>query len=178
MLHVREFKTADELMAHYRALKNKPQPKKLQPPAPLYNQIYLQPIGPIIPCAVRAARVQLAKNPSSRTKAQTIMLEICEEFDIALSDLMSPRRFMDAVLARRKAFWRLKNETTWSLPQIGRFIGKDHTTVLHGIRRFQVDALHVNQGLPMPTSKEFRLFEKCGCRAGEYLAAREQGRAK
>lgn len=38
--------------------------------------------------------------------------------------------------ARQYAMWRMRQETTQSLPQIGRFLGgRDHTTVLYGVRR-------------------------------------------
>jgi hypothetical protein len=55
---------------------------------------------------------------------------------VTLLDLRSARRDQAVVKARHEAFWRCRNETTLSLPEIGRrFGGRDHTTVLHGIRK-------------------------------------------
>ena len=49
------------------------------------------------------------------------------------------------VIARQEAFYRCRRELGRSLPQIGNFFGRDHTTVLHGIR-----AHASRNGLPMP----------------------------
>ncbi len=64
-----------------------------------------------------------------------IALEVCSKHQIQLNELISPRRSREVVRARHECFWRLKKETSLSFPQIGRYFGgRDHTTVLHGIR--------------------------------------------
>jgi len=65
---------------------------------------------------------------------------------ITFMDLISPRRNKEIVAARHEVFYRCRVETALSLPQIGRRMGgKDHTTVLHGIR-----AHARRNGLPVP----------------------------
>lgn len=38
---------------------------------------------------------------------------------------------------RQEVMWLLKQEDRWSLPQIGQFLNRDHTSVLHGVRAHQ-----------------------------------------
>jgi chromosomal replication initiator protein len=66
------------------------------------------------------------------------MIETAREYHVHFSDLVSERRDKQSVLARQCAMWRIKRELPWSLPRIGRAFGdRDHTTILHGIRRHQ-----------------------------------------
>jgi len=63
--------------------------------------------------------------------------EVCMARGVSLAELLSPRRGPQAVAARQECMWRMREETTASLPQIGRALGgRDHTTVLHGLRRY------------------------------------------
>lgn len=63
-------------------------------------------------------------------------------------DLESERRDVATVRARHCAMWRVKRETPWSLPSIGRsFGGRDHSSVIHGIRRHQA---RIDAGEVMP----------------------------
>lgn len=64
-----------------------------------------------------------------------IVREVCEKHSVSIAEIIGNRRARHLVIARHEAFHRLSTETTMSLPQIGyRMGGKDHTTVLHGIR--------------------------------------------
>jgi hypothetical protein len=73
-----------------------------------------------------------------RKTAKEIGREVAEKHRIPFSVLLSERRTKPVVMARHEAFWRCHRETSLSLPQIGRFLGgKDHTTVLWGIRQHE-----------------------------------------
>lgn len=62
---------------------------------------------------------------------------IADAHRVRLSDIMSDRRTRPVAYARFEAMSRLKDRN-WSLPKIGRTLGgRDHTTALHGIRRFK-----------------------------------------
>jgi hypothetical protein len=70
-----------------------------------------------------------------KRSCRTIATEVAIQHGFTLADLKSPRRNRKVVRARHEAFWRCFKETEQSLPAIGRALGgKDHTTVLHGIR--------------------------------------------
>jgi hypothetical protein len=62
--------------------------------------------------------------------------ETAERYGVTVADLKSARRGERLVRARQEAMWRARHETSHSLPAIGRFLGgKDHTTVIYGIRK-------------------------------------------
>ncbi len=66
---------------------------------------------------------------------KVILREVAAAHGVDLLDLMSKRRGRALVAARHEAMYRMRYETTMSLPQIGRRMGgRDHSTVLHGIR--------------------------------------------
>lgn len=61
-------------------------------------------------------------------------------FGVNEKDIVSPRRDAPSVQARHVAIYLARQMTPLSLPAIGRlFGGRDHTTILHAVRR--VDAL-------------------------------------
>lgn len=52
--------------------------------------------------------------------------------------IVSPRRSQSIVKERHALMWLAKKHTSKSLPEIGRWLGgKDHSTVLHGIRKVE-----------------------------------------
>lgn len=54
---------------------------------------------------------------------------------LTLADLLGPVKIRRISNARQEAFYRIGHETNLSLPQIGERMHRDHTTVLHGIRK-------------------------------------------
>lgn len=69
---------------------------------------------------------------------KTIQAVVASEFNISVLDMRSARRTNNVTLPRWVAMYLCQQLMEWSLPQIGRhFGGKDHTTVLHGIKRVE-----------------------------------------
>ncbi len=61
-----------------------------------------------------------------------------EHYNIRLSDLIGPKRVRTIARPRQVAMYLSKHLTSRSLPEIGRrFGGRDHTTVMHGVRRIE-----------------------------------------
>lgn len=60
--------------------------------------------------------------------------EIAERHKVSLRQLLSPYRGRAVVKARQELMHTLVVEHGWSLMRAGRAIGRDHTTVLHGVR--------------------------------------------
>ena len=55
-----------------------------------------------------------------------------------MSDLIGPKRVRSYARPRQVAMYLAKSLTARSLPEIGRrFGGRDHTTVIHGVRRIE-----------------------------------------
>jgi chromosomal replication initiator protein len=64
-----------------------------------------------------------------------IQRKVSEHFNIRLSDMIGPKRTRTIARPRQIAMYLSKQLTTRSLPEIGRrFGGRDHTTIMHGVR--------------------------------------------
>ncbi len=73
-----------------------------------------------------------------RVTVDDIQKATAEHFGLKQSDLISERRTRSVARPRQAAMWLAKQLTTRSLPDIGRrFGGRDHTTVLHAVRRIE-----------------------------------------
>jgi len=76
-----------------------------------------------------------------RTLIKDIKNEIIIKYSpygVSRNDLTAIRRDWVSCLARYEGFYRSRNETGKSYPYIGKhFGGRDHTTVLSGIRRYE-----------------------------------------
>jgi chromosomal replication initiator protein len=73
-----------------------------------------------------------------RVTVDTIQKTVAEHYGLKQADLISERRARAVARPRQAAMWLAKQITTRSLPDIGRrFGGRDHTTVLHAVRRIE-----------------------------------------
>ncbi|HLZ74938.1 chromosomal replication initiator protein DnaA [Phenylobacterium sp.] len=67
-----------------------------------------------------------------------IQKTVAEHYGLKQADLISERRARAVARPRQVAMWLAKQITVRSLPDIGRrFGGRDHTTVLHAVRRIE-----------------------------------------
>ena len=65
-----------------------------------------------------------------------ILKAVSQEFGIPVNDLVSHRRNKRLTIPRHIAMYFAKEFTHRSFPEIGRkFGGRDHTTILHGVRK-------------------------------------------
>jgi len=73
-----------------------------------------------------------------RITIDDIQKAAAEHYGMKQADLISERRNRAIARPRQAAMWLAKHLTTRSLPDIGRrFGGRDHTTVLHAVRRIE-----------------------------------------
>jgi chromosomal replication initiator protein len=73
-----------------------------------------------------------------RVTVDDIQKATAEHYGMKQADLISERRNRAIARPRQAAMWLAKQLTTRSLPDIGRrFGGRDHTTVLHAVRRIE-----------------------------------------
>ncbi|WP_335948023.1 chromosomal replication initiator protein DnaA [Salipiger bermudensis] len=69
---------------------------------------------------------------------EEIQRKVAEHYHIRLSDLIGPKRVRNFARPRQVAMYLCKQLTARSLPEIGRrFGGRDHTTVMHGVKRIE-----------------------------------------
>ncbi|MCA3255824.1 MAG: chromosomal replication initiator protein DnaA [Alphaproteobacteria bacterium] len=65
-----------------------------------------------------------------------IQRKVADYYSVKLSDMMSARRAREVARPRQVAMYLAKKLTPRSLPEIGRrFGGRDHTTVMHAVKR-------------------------------------------
>ena len=80
----------------------------------------------------------LRGGPERRITVDEIQKTVAEHFNMKQADLLSERRTRAVARPRQIAMWLCKQHTTRSYPDIGRrFGGRDHTTVLHGVRKIE-----------------------------------------
>ena len=73
-----------------------------------------------------------------RVTVDQIQKAVAEHYGLKQADIISERRARVVARPRQAAMWIAKQITTRSLPDIGRrFGGRDHTTVLHAVRRIE-----------------------------------------
>ncbi len=81
----------------------------------------------------------MAHNPDQcRVKIEDILKVIGRHYNVARADLLSARRSRAVVVPRQIGMYLAKKLTPRSLPEIGRrFGGRDHSTVLHAVRKIE-----------------------------------------
>ncbi|NBB53158.1 chromosomal replication initiator protein DnaA [Rhizobium sp. CRIBSB] len=80
----------------------------------------------------------LRGGPERRITVDEIQKTVAEHFSMKQADLLSERRTRNIARPRQIAMYLCKQHTTRSYPDIGRrFGGRDHTTVLHGVRKIE-----------------------------------------
>ena len=76
---------------------------------------------------------------------EEIQRKVSEHYNIRLSDMIGPKRMRSYARPRQVAMFLSKLLTSRSLPEIGRrFGGRDHTTVMHGVKR--IEDLQIQDG--------------------------------
>jgi chromosomal replication initiator protein len=88
--------------------------------------------------AERAVRDLVRPQDPKRVKIEDIQRAVARQYNVSRSDLLSSRRTANVVRPRQIAMYLAKTLTLRSLPEIGRrFGGRDHTTVLHAVRKIE-----------------------------------------
>jgi len=94
------------------------------------------------PVTIHSAEITLrdligAREPR-RVRIEDIQRVVARHYNVSKADLLSSRRTRTIVRPRQIAMYLAKVLTPRSLPEIGRrFGGRDHTTVLHAVRKIE-----------------------------------------
>ncbi len=73
-----------------------------------------------------------------KVTVEEIQRKVSDHYNIRLSDMVGPKRLRSYARPRQVAMYLCKHMTSRSLPEIGRrFGGRDHTTVMHGVKRIE-----------------------------------------
>jgi chromosomal replication initiator protein len=80
----------------------------------------------------------ILKASDRKVTVEEIQRKVSEHYNIRLSDMIGPKRVRTLARPRQVAMYLAKHMTKRSLPEIGRrFGGRDHTTVMHGVRKIE-----------------------------------------
>ena len=91
-----------------------------------------------VAAAETAIRDLVRTQDPKRVKIDDIQKLVASHYGISRSDILSSRRTANVVRPRQIAMYLSKVMTLRSLPEIGRrFGGRDHTTVLHAVRKIE-----------------------------------------
>ena len=88
--------------------------------------------------AEREVKDLIRPQEPKRVKIEEIQRVVSRQYNVSRGDLLSSRRTANVVRPRQIAMYLAKTLTLRSLPEIGRrFGGRDHTTVLHAVRKIE-----------------------------------------
>jgi chromosomal replication initiator protein len=80
----------------------------------------------------------ILRSSDRKLSIEEIQRKVAEHYNIRLSDLIGPKRLRNIARPRQVAMYLSKQLTPRSLPEIGRrFGGRDHTTIIHGVRKIE-----------------------------------------
>lgn len=101
-----------------------------------HSKLNAQPVT--LEMAEREVRDLVRPQEPKRIKIEDIQRVVARQYNVSRSDLLSSRRTANVVRPRQVAMYLAKTLTLRSLPEIGRrFGGRDHTTVLHAVRKIE-----------------------------------------
>jgi chromosomal replication initiator protein len=108
-----------------------------------------------------AAVRDLSHTPEAiRVRIEDILQIIGRHYSVSRADLLSPRRARSIVRPRQIGMYLAKKLTSRSLPEIGkRFGGRDHSTVLHAVRKIE-DLLKADEKLAREIALLTRMVEQ------------------
>ncbi len=72
-----------------------------------------------------------------KTTIDEIQKKVAEYFNISVKEMQSSRRARNVARPRQIAMYLAKQLTSRSLPEIGRKFDRDHTTVMHAVRKVE-----------------------------------------
>jgi chromosomal replication initiator protein len=101
-----------------------------------HNKLSGQPVT--LEMAEREMRDLIRPTEPKRVRIEDIQRIVARQYNVSRADLLSSRRTANVVRPRQVAMYLAKVLTLRSLPEIGRrFGGRDHTTVLHAVRKIE-----------------------------------------
>jgi len=73
---------------------------------------------------------------SVRPIAIDVLREMASKYNVTIEDICGNRRTKELIDPRYEFCWIMNKKHKWTLTKIAKFLGKDHTTILHGINKF------------------------------------------
>ena len=105
----------------------------------------------LVTCKAIATIPEPSREPEQRpsqtpfqyqTPAHEALRAVSTRTRVPIADILGRDRRPMIAAARHEAIWRVRRVTGWSLPRLGRFFKRDHTTVLHSVREMEKRSAH------------------------------------
>lgn len=116
---------------------------RLNPPKPVVK-IEIRDLTPAVvslPLGIGTPAPQYTLHygvPQKRLMIEDVIKAACKFYGVSKEDFKSSRRTANLIRPRHMAAYLAKTKLGCSLPEIGRrFGGRDHTTILHGVRKIE-----------------------------------------
>lgn len=123
-----------------------------------YQQFNRAPIN--LDLASMVLRDMSSNTDQGRVRIDDILKVVGRHYNVARTDLLSPRRARNIVMPRQVGMYLAKKMTARSLPEIGRrFGGRDHSTVLHAVRKID-DQMRKDDRLAREVALLIRMVEQ------------------
>lgn len=123
-----------DLVRHYAEVRarlmNFPVKVKAKPPVKVLLAIQEEPMEPV-PVVLDTAPLNMLALPSWRF----LVALAAVRHSVSSDDILGPRRGKPLIAARCEAMGLVYQHTPASLPRIGLCLNRDHTTVLHALRK-------------------------------------------
>lgn len=105
--------------------------------------------------------LKVQKATFSYTTMKAIMAAVSFAYCVPIGDIMSPSRNRRIAVARMHAIWLSKQLTDRSLPYIGKYFGRDHSTVIHAINEWPQRAPHYEREVSIVNEKLSKIMIEC-----------------
>ncbi len=87
---------------------------------------------------VQESLADMLRASDRKVTIDEIIRKVADHYNLRMTDILSRRRARSVARPRQVAMFLAKKLTSKSLPEIGRsFGGRDHTTVMHGVKRIE-----------------------------------------
>lgn len=103
----------------------------------LQAYISIQGRTPSISVVQTVVRDIITDDTPEPIKIEYIISEVAKTYNVSVSDILSNRKTASLALARQVAMYIAREMTDLSYKQIGESFGKDHTTVLHNVKKIE-----------------------------------------
>lgn len=85
------------------------------------------------------AEIERDRTTRLRSRVAQVVRRIAREHGCTLEDIYGTSRHDSIARARRHAMAVLRWSTALSLPELGRIFGRDHTTILTAVRKYEAE---------------------------------------
>lgn len=132
-----------------------------------------KPVQTVFPSLPPPAPIPVAVYPVISSAHSRIIKAVCKVFDVPVNQLLSARRNIWVAEARQVAMALTARLTKHSKSQVGAIFVRDHTTVLHAVRKMQPHVNDIDAHMPPESIMEWVIALKERLTSPEVVKARK-----